>query len=689
MIFLSAYLVDRIHVTFSFSQLAAPATLMFLVAISFLLVQRDLGTSALLMILFSIMLFLAVGKFRQIALSLFIVVAAGIAGYFLFDVIRLRVDAWINPWLDPSGRSYQIVQSLMAFAAGGITGRGPGLGSPRVVPVSHSDFIFSAIGEESGLVGTVGLICLLVLILYRGFRIAFRAETAYYRLLAAGITTLLAYQSILIIGGNLRVLPLTGVTLPFVSYGGSSLLISLVGAGILLRASDTGGEDPATLPHPLPYFLVFGAALAGFLAIVLVNGWWSIVRAANLLSRTDNPRLAINETYSPRGNILDRQGQPVNLTRGEPGTYQRAYLYPPLSTVFGFDTSSYGQTGLEASLDGYLRGERGTPASVVWWNHLIYGQPPAGSAIETTIDMRLQSTADSLLEGRKGALVLMNASTGEILAMASHPNVDPNQADTMWAGWMNDPTSPLLNRTTQVSYPAGTMLTPFFLAAHTQSLNQMDPPGTAGFRYEGADYDCGLPTGDEVTWGEVITAGCPAAYSSLAHAASNPSNLKLLQAFGFLNEPSFILPQAEASPPSSFMEANALAFGEEQLKLTPLQMALAAVALTNGGEIPAPILASSFENSSQKIYFPAGARSSAYQPGIERVPFILASEAYPGWGSSGQSTSSRGEYSWFIGGTSPGWKGTPLSLALVIEDGSPQDARAIGEGVLISATAGR
>ena len=136
------------------------------------------------------------------------------------------------------------------------------------VPVAQSDFIFSAIAEEAGLVGTVGLVCLMILLVYRGFRIAFRARSSYDRLLAAGITSFIAFQSILIVGGNLRVLPLTGVTLPFISYGGSSLLVSMICAGILLKLSDTGGDDPMHLEKPAPYFLISGITLAGFFSIL-------------------------------------------------------------------------------------------------------------------------------------------------------------------------------------------------------------------------------------------------------------------------------------------------------------------------------------------------------------------------------------------------------------------------------------
>ena len=157
---------------------------------------------------------------------MFILVSA--AGYNRVDIIRLRINSWLNPWSDPGGESYQIIQSMIAVANGGLEGRGPGLGSPGFVPVATSDFIYSAIAEETGLFGTLGLLALFGLILARGLRTSLRAPDIFRRFLAAGITTYFGVQTILIVGGNLRLLPLTGVTLPFVSYGGSSLLTALL-----------------------------------------------------------------------------------------------------------------------------------------------------------------------------------------------------------------------------------------------------------------------------------------------------------------------------------------------------------------------------------------------------------------------------------------------------------------------------
>ncbi|MCJ7435030.1 MAG: FtsW/RodA/SpoVE family cell cycle protein, partial [Anaerolineales bacterium] len=228
-VYLAAYLAATrrapVHIsTFIF----LPSVVVTGIALLILIIQRDLGTASIFILIYTMILFLATGKRRVLLISAAALALAGLVGYFFIDIIQIRIDGWIDPWEDPSGRSYQIIQSLLAIANGGTLGRGPGIGSPGLVPVAISDFIFTAIGEETGLAGTLGLISLLILILARGLSAAYRAPDQFRRLLAGGIVAYLGIQSLLIIGGNLRLLPLTGVTLPFVSYGGSSLLTSFV-----------------------------------------------------------------------------------------------------------------------------------------------------------------------------------------------------------------------------------------------------------------------------------------------------------------------------------------------------------------------------------------------------------------------------------------------------------------------------
>ena len=222
-------------------RLVGPTLLMWALSIVILVWQRDLGTAMLFFIVFLLLLYVANGSLHTILGGLALVIAAGFAAYQLFEVVQLRVDIWIDPWPEADGRAYQIVQSLMAFGAGGIFGTGVGLGSPGYIPVVHSDFVFAALAEEWGLLGVIAALCSFAVVTMRGLAIGSSHDGgAFYKLFAVGLTMMLTVQALMIMAGALKLLPLTGVTLPFISYGGSSLLASFAMMGILLRLSAGG-----------------------------------------------------------------------------------------------------------------------------------------------------------------------------------------------------------------------------------------------------------------------------------------------------------------------------------------------------------------------------------------------------------------------------------------------------------------
>jgi cell division protein FtsW (lipid II flippase) len=158
--------------------------------------------------------------------------------YHAFGHVQVRVDTWLDPWKTRQTTGYQIVQAQYAFGSGGVAGKGLGLGSPTLIPNAPTDFVFAAIGEELGLVGTLGVLSAFLLLVGSAYRIAVDAVRPFSKLFAAGIATILGFQTFLIIGGVTRVIPLTGITLPFVSYGGSSLVANFALLAILLRISD-------------------------------------------------------------------------------------------------------------------------------------------------------------------------------------------------------------------------------------------------------------------------------------------------------------------------------------------------------------------------------------------------------------------------------------------------------------------
>jgi cell division protein FtsW (lipid II flippase) len=214
-----------------------PLVMVLAGAIVALALLRDLGSIALLLLLAIAMLYVATGRVAFAATGLGLVFATGVVGYLVFGHVQARVDAWLDPRADPLGSGYQSLQATYAINAGGILGAGLGLGMPTAVPAVSTDYVFVAVAEELGLAGAAGVVLLYVAFLVAGLRVAAEAPGRYERLLAAAIALLIAIQAAVIIAGNLRLIPTTGITLPFVSYGGSSLVVNFGLIGLLLGLS--------------------------------------------------------------------------------------------------------------------------------------------------------------------------------------------------------------------------------------------------------------------------------------------------------------------------------------------------------------------------------------------------------------------------------------------------------------------
>jgi cell division protein FtsW (lipid II flippase) len=229
-----------------------PMLAMWTIALGIVVVQRDLGAALLLFAVFLALLYVATGRLGDVALGLVLFIVGSYAAYRLFPLVRVRVDIWLDPFADPSGAGYQVVQSLIAFARGGLVGTGLGAGLPVVggrlpIPAIHTDFPLAALGEELGLTGILAILGLYLVVVERGLRIAASAADDFRALLATGLALVVGVQAFIIAAGNLKLIPLTGITLPFISYGGSSLLANAVVVGLLLALSDKGVEPP---PEP-------------------------------------------------------------------------------------------------------------------------------------------------------------------------------------------------------------------------------------------------------------------------------------------------------------------------------------------------------------------------------------------------------------------------------------------------------
>ena len=201
---------------------------------------RDLGTVAILLLLAMAATYVATGLFRYIGVGMALLGVTGLAGYQLFWHAQTRIDIWLNPQSDPTGLGYQTLQSSYAIQAGGVTGEGLGMGHSDLIPAAQTDYIFTAIAEELGLIGALSVVLLFGLLVMVGMRIALMAHDAFGRMLATSTALLFGIQALIIIGGNLRVIPTTGITLPFVSFGGSSLVINMMLVGLMLAIAQRG-----------------------------------------------------------------------------------------------------------------------------------------------------------------------------------------------------------------------------------------------------------------------------------------------------------------------------------------------------------------------------------------------------------------------------------------------------------------
>ncbi|MFT7585648.1 MAG: cell division protein FtsW (lipid II flippase) [Cellvibrionaceae bacterium] len=548
-----------------------PLAAMWLFSMSLLVLQQDLGGATLFFFAFMALIYMATGERLYVWGGICLLLIAALIANFQYDRVALRMEALVNPWPDASDRAFQIVQALYAIGAGGVIGSGIGEGFPSYIPVVHSDFALAAIAEEWGMIGSVGVMVCFAVLIWRGFMIALEAAHPFFRYLSAGITILLATQTIMIIGGVAKLLPLTGVTLPFVSYGGSSMVVSSLMVGLLLWMSPLKsqiGRKVAAQEHVynqrlerlnLTFLTMFALMLIGLL-------WWGGVRADWLANREDNPRTVEAELRIQRGTIFDRNGRVLAENGGSVDRQERFLQEQSAASVVGYTSLRYGVSGIEEGLNTLLRGDSDRLA--VQWPRIVMHRPQVGTDVRLTLDTTIQEQANDLLSGESGAVVLMSVRDGAIRAMASAPSFDPNQLDETFDDLVADENGPLLNRALQSNYQPGRTLIPFLLSWGAS---------------EGAFADENRLLDIDLSSPEILT---------LFDGWQSADVVAAWRAFGFDTvAESLPLPQAEPidHSPENILQAVA---GDEALLVTPLQVATALAALANGGTPVSPQIVS-------------------------------------------------------------------------------------------------
>jgi peptidoglycan glycosyltransferase len=433
--------------------------------------------------------------------------------------------------------------------------------------------------------------------------------------------------------------------------------------------------------------MVFGAA---FLAIALATGYWSVIRGDALFARADNPRRVLAERRVARGTIYDRSGAVLADDTGDPGALVRHYPYPDLAPVLGYVSPLFGSAGVEAALDAVLHGDAGLDPVSVYWRTTVLGAPPPGRAIKLSIDLSLQSATDAALGDHVGAVVLLDARTGEILAMASHPTYDANQLEANWQALVGNTSSPLLNRATLALYQPGGVLWPVVLAGTVQvglsDLSQSYPVAQQAITVDGQTIVCrAAPPVQALTLADTLSLGCPGPIAALGQRLGASALAALFDQFQLYTAPAVEIPTTAAPAGKAIADPAIYAIGQGALNLTPLRAALVMAAIARHGRMPSARLVVATQDPSGQWQTTAPAASAV------QVASPLAADAVKALMPDGLTatalTSTAGKtLAWYLGfapSVDPNYV-----VAVLLEDGDLAAANAIGTAAL-AGTAGR
>ena len=636
--FLAAYLAERAPVLndplhrFGFLSVPRRADIMpllvlYAIPLALFALVRDLGPVLLLFGTFLIVLYLATGRGGYAAVGTAALVLGAYIGYRLhFGVFYVRVDMWASPWTNLHKGGDQTALGLWGLASGGPFGSGLGLGGTRFIPRGGSDLAFASWGEETGLPGAALTALALLVVAVRGIHIARRAATDFDRYLAAGLSTLIALQAAIIIGGTIGLIPLTGITLPFVSYGKSSLVACFFSVGMLLALSSRKGAATVTpnpsLPAPLPpefrraaARVVLGCVLV-FLPILIGRLVYVQAMAANSIAgnsvrvpdadgvarRHTNPRLALLAARITRGRILDRNGVVLASTANGVRTYD---LGPATAHLIGYlDPAVGGPTGVEARFDPALRGFDTYADLIPVWRakDLPWFRPPVARDVTLTLDSRLQSAALAALSTgmhgvrdrrtgkplERGAVVVLDVATGGVLASVTSPSFDPsNLTPTVIKALNANHDHALLNRAVSGSYPPGStfkiVTASALLAAHKADMTLVcrhideniywHANGVTYARRRFVDDETDRPHG-LIGMDDAITQSCNIYFAHAGLTLGETALRATAQSFGFARLPSAY--DFGANLPD-------IGYGQGPMLVSPMEMASVAQTIANGG----------------------------------------------------------------------------------------------------------
>lgn len=663
-----------------------------------LALSKDLGSALLYYVVYIAMIFVATGKIRYSILGLGAGGAAAYFGYTMFPHVQTRIQIWLDPWMDIDNKGYQLTQSLFAIGTGGWMGMGLGHGEPSTIPFVDEDFMFSAICEEYGVIFGIMVILLYLVIFVLLLKVALRTKDLYYRLVLVGSFTLLAFQTFLTIGGGTRLIPLTGVTLPLISNGGSSAMTCIFIFGICIGISRLPRKKKVDPNQDLELDMADQIAMddeeilqkkrkINAVILTVVNGIIFISIIANLIHyMLGEKEVAISNEYNIkrqeiiaagtiRGSIVAADGTILAETLVDAnGNELRYYPYNgEYAHIVGYST--YGKTGIENSMNMNLI------TSNVSFNtrtaNGVAGRKNPGDTVVTTLVPQLQDIAFQSLGMYKGAIIVTRVDTGEILAMVSGPTFNPNTImedwDTLAADTNN---SVFLNRATQGIYPPGST----FKVITTYEYMKENPD-----TYKNYTYTCtgSIKAGDttihcfkhNVHGGENLYSSlgnsCNSSYANIGKQLDRTQFADTLTQLMFNTDlpVNFEAKQSHVSMREYMPEDELVqtAIGQGEVQMTPLHLNMITLAIANDGVMMTPYVVSgvnSAEGSVVKTYGPqeigrvmdsedAAMLRSLLQYDVEHgTANRLSGQAYTAAGKTGSAEykeSDDDSHAWFTG----------------------------------------
>ncbi|HIS39383.1 MAG TPA: FtsW/RodA/SpoVE family cell cycle protein [Candidatus Aphodovivens avistercoris] len=712
-----------------------PLLVMWLISLGIVAFEKDLGSALVFFFVFLVMIYVATGKKTYVIVGVALMAAGAVGLYFVFDHVQVRVATWLDPFADAQNTGYQLVQTLYSLADGGMFGVGIGRGLAEQIPVVESDFIFAAIGEETGLLGAAGLLLLYLCFAIRGMVTAARAKSDVSSFTAVGLTAIIILQAFIIVGGVTKLIPLTGLTLPFVSQGGSSLLASFISVALLLRAGDEGtgvSEEMKSGTAMLHAGNVLGrvslghrltVAMVGFsilFALLVANlTLIMVVQAEAYQSMPGNNHTMAKEADTERGSISTYDGVVLaESQQTEDGTYERVYPAGDLAShVVGYYSERFGASGIEASENETLKGQQNFAS----WTDVINdaaGIETPGNDVKLTLNSTIQQAAQDALAGQTGACVVMDPSTGAVLAMASSPTYDAGSIEDLLAQASDgsEASSELFNRATQGLYAPGSTFKIVSLAAALENgiADEDDVFSSPGVMEIGNAEVTNF--GDE-SYGN-ITLRQATAYSSntvfgqLGTRIGSELLVQVAEKFGFGQDLDFELPVATSLMPdpdemTEWETAWAAAgepVGEHESPAGPqasvLEMAMVGCAIANQGTIMQPYLVDSVYNANGERSYQA--QPSTYLQAVSaetanRVKDVLKDVVNSGTGTAaavsgvqvagktGTAETGDGDNGWFVGMADANSDTPSVVVAIVLEDSSSTLASSKAAGVLSAA----